>query len=106
MLQFTRVWTLDHPLAGQLGDRIEGCLARKNHHGELVWNPPLNYMPGGKGRKQLHHLTVPFYNYILEALNKSKYLEKLDNIVDLNERKPAENPQLEDNTLPERIDIL
>lgn len=103
MLQFTRYWVLNHPLAGELGDSIEHCLAFKNYHGELVWNPPLSSLPGGKGKKQLHHMSTPFYNYILESLRKSKYLDKLD--IPINENKKAERPQDDDPELPERIDI-
>lgn len=101
LLQFTRSWSLTHPLAGEMGDSIEHCIAYKDYHGVLKWNPPLNYMPGGR-RKQLHSMTIPLYNHILESLRKSKFLEKIEVPVDPG-KKAGEKP---DPDMPERIDVL
>lgn len=101
MLQFTRTWVLEHPIIGLIGDSVQGCLAQKDHKGELYWNPPLNYIPGGKGRKQLHDMTIPFYNHILEALKKSKFADKLD--IPENNRKKSEIPK--EDEFPDKIEI-
>lgn len=103
MLQFTRTWVLKHPLIGDLGDSVAHCLCQKDHKGEIYWNPPLNYIPGGKGRKQLHDMTTPFYNHILEALKSSKFAEHLD--IPVSNKKKAEIPRDSNPELPERIEI-
>ena len=78
MLRFTRTWVFEHPVLGQVGDSIEGCLAYYDSKGNLKWNPPLNYFRGRNGRKQLHSMTTTLYNMVLEALKKSKHLDKID----------------------------
>lgn len=94
-LRFTITWRLDMPgVNKELGDGprglgmdIEGCIARVNVWGELLWSPPQSR--SGNYYANFLFVTPYFYRLIQKGLTASKYYEILRplNVQDLDPMK-------------------
>jgi hypothetical protein len=94
-LRFTITWRVDMPPVNpQLGDGvremgmdIEGCMARVNAYGELIWSPPQSR--SGNYYANFLFVTPYFYGLIKKGLTESKYYEILKplNVRDLDPMK-------------------
>ena len=97
---------LDIPaLNPELGDKslkevimMEGCLARRNKHGELSWTPP--QARNGNFYANIIWVSGDFYERVRAALASSKFVEKLD-YVQATQNVPAQEI---DSDLPSRLE--
>jgi hypothetical protein len=74
-LRFTLVLSGEHPVLGQLGVGLDGCLAFINSDGLLVWSPPVARV--GFTKLRIAWITAQLERLVTEALAKTQYIADL-----------------------------
>jgi hypothetical protein len=74
-LRFTLVVLAEHPVLGQLGVGLDGCLSFINSEGILVWSPPVARV--GYSHMKVAWVTAQLERTVTEALAKTQYIADL-----------------------------